>query len=451
MKRGAPTHDKMKDLADAICERINGPDDEVLSSGQCLIMAVGTMERLWHFVAGQENIRNGDLSQLKRPGVSIARATGWPRRDEEWLLETLQDCGWIDHDTLYVHDWHDHADNTTQMYLMRKGQTFANGLPPFWKRSGQTAAEGELQQCGDNVVTESQQSPNNVSTELPHGGEESQQCGDRVSTESQQSPNNVSTELPHGGEMSQQSGNNVVTLLDTPMPTSKSMSKTEPTSTAVEERCQPDLSSEQAGAPAPEPPPPPPDRHEKLRFQTKFDTTWECPEKGLEALQEAFPEIDVPEELKKAVTAAKTDKTQRRTAQQMPGRCRKWLEQARQRGDFVPSNAPRRMSKEEVLRDFGANLDQLRNVRAWGLVEELDCAAEMRDSYGIVEGGLFVRVDDWTACDEAHDWPGNFYGSLAIDGSTMLFFCRKDNTYGIEQIERGLFGMRNRETDAVEA
>jgi hypothetical protein len=91
-------------------------------SGLCLPCAVGILESLWHFTA--EFAPRGDIGRYTNK--RIAAGCGW-ERNPDVLIQALHDAHWIDTDTthrLIIHDWHEHADNTTRKRLVRAHECF---------------------------------------------------------------------------------------------------------------------------------------------------------------------------------------------------------------------------------------------------------------------------------------------------------------------------------------
>lgn len=113
MKRGAPDHWKMRELARIMKVPVK----------YSLAWANGTMERLWHYTAKYHP--QGDIG--KAPNWAIAEACGWPVSSAKELVDGLTACGWLDLDPkhrLIVHDWPDHADNTVKKTLKNRGLEF---------------------------------------------------------------------------------------------------------------------------------------------------------------------------------------------------------------------------------------------------------------------------------------------------------------------------------------
>lgn len=125
MKRGTPRHPKVDDLA----QRLGIPK----------YSAVGILELLWHFTA--EFALAGDVGRFS--DEVIARAVCWDdasmmlgssqdrtikKNDAaSWLISCLVEAGWIDKcdcHRLRVHDWNEHADQTVERVLAKRGQRF---------------------------------------------------------------------------------------------------------------------------------------------------------------------------------------------------------------------------------------------------------------------------------------------------------------------------------------
>lgn len=110
MKRGTPDHPKAAALAQAL--------------GCHWLTAVGLLEVLWHFTAKYSP--RGDIG--KWSDEHIAAALKWDG-EAAALVRALVSERWLDDHAKYrlvVHDWHEHADETTKKYLARNGLTFAS-------------------------------------------------------------------------------------------------------------------------------------------------------------------------------------------------------------------------------------------------------------------------------------------------------------------------------------
>lgn len=108
MKRGTPQHPKV----DLLMFGLTLPRPAV----------VGHLELLWHFAA--RYAPRGDVGRFT--DAQLAAAACW-EGDPARFVRALVDCGWLDdcdEVRLVVHDWHDHADDTTRKHLKRHGQDF---------------------------------------------------------------------------------------------------------------------------------------------------------------------------------------------------------------------------------------------------------------------------------------------------------------------------------------
>src|ERR1017187_5590503 len=106
LKRGAPDHWKMKDLA----RRCGVP------APYALPWANGVMERLWHYTA--KYCVQGNIGKV--PNEEIAEICCWPIRRALVLVEALLASGWFDRSEKYrllIHDWSDHADSAVTKTL----------------------------------------------------------------------------------------------------------------------------------------------------------------------------------------------------------------------------------------------------------------------------------------------------------------------------------------------
>jgi hypothetical protein len=111
MKRTGIDHPKVKRLASLL--------------GISHSHAVGLCESLWHFTA-RHAIR-GNVG--KWANAEIAEGVWWPADDAEQLIEALVEARLVDRHAVHrlvVHDWHDHADESTKKTLKNKSWTFAN-------------------------------------------------------------------------------------------------------------------------------------------------------------------------------------------------------------------------------------------------------------------------------------------------------------------------------------
>jgi hypothetical protein len=110
VKRGTPNHPKTHALAHAL--------------GVEVWAAAGLLECIWHFTG--RYAPRGDIGRW--PDERIAADVGW-RGDPARLVSILTHSGFLDAHPLYrlvVHDWHDHADETTKKHLKRHKLSFAS-------------------------------------------------------------------------------------------------------------------------------------------------------------------------------------------------------------------------------------------------------------------------------------------------------------------------------------
>ncbi len=120
MKRNANTHSKIYDLARKL--KIYQP------------LAVGLMENLWHWTA--DEIPDGGIGKRTDETIAASIQWPWPKRSHE-LIEAMVDVGFLDEMVdcrLYVHDWHEHCEDSVHKKLARGGLLFANNHPPNLNR-----------------------------------------------------------------------------------------------------------------------------------------------------------------------------------------------------------------------------------------------------------------------------------------------------------------------------
>lgn len=90
--------------------------------------AVGIAESLWHITA--LHTPAGNIG--KWGDQEIADQIGFTKASGEELVTALIEAGFLDRDDthrLVIHDWADHADDSTHACLARKGLSFASGVP----------------------------------------------------------------------------------------------------------------------------------------------------------------------------------------------------------------------------------------------------------------------------------------------------------------------------------
>ena len=127
--------------------------------GVCRNHAAGIMDHFWEWTA--RNAPRGDVGrfsdevlqeevapELKRKSlVDALVAEGWLDRADFTGLEPNQPAGWP---RLYVHDWHDHCENRVRLWLTRKGECFANGMPPR-RKEDDDGDDGSLSRHGRDI------------------------------------------------------------------------------------------------------------------------------------------------------------------------------------------------------------------------------------------------------------------------------------------------------------
>jgi len=143
-KRGTPEHSKTLHLA----RLIKMPP----------YAALGLLEAIWHRVA-----KFNPTGALTAQDIEDC---AYLLRFEGELGAVLVESRWLDvlnDGRFYVHDWHDHADDTTRKYLAANGLNFANGAPPFFKRREKNNSRETLEVC----EKDSRKVPNESSLPMP--------------------------------------------------------------------------------------------------------------------------------------------------------------------------------------------------------------------------------------------------------------------------------------------
>lgn len=116
MKSGTESKLKFKQLQ----RRLNMP----------LYEARGLLDTLWNFTAN--NAPHGDIGRFSDEEIAIG--IDW-RREPSELIETLTAIRWIDQtETLLIHDWPEHCEETVHKSLVRKIEVFADGTLPSLSR-----------------------------------------------------------------------------------------------------------------------------------------------------------------------------------------------------------------------------------------------------------------------------------------------------------------------------
>lgn len=114
--RGALTHRKTRRLA----KLLDIP----------LPYALGVVEALW--AVTRDRTPRGDIGHMTNQDIADEMWIDDPAADA--LIDALVQSGWLDiHPTyrLVVHDWSEHADDTTRKRLHRAKLNFADGMPPL--------------------------------------------------------------------------------------------------------------------------------------------------------------------------------------------------------------------------------------------------------------------------------------------------------------------------------
>jgi hypothetical protein len=92
---------------------------------------MGLLETLWHFTG--RYAPRGDIGRF--PDEQIEAWLEWKAKPGA-AIAALIDTGWIDHHPKYrlvIHDWHEHADNTTKKQVSRRAKTqLDKGLSVDW-------------------------------------------------------------------------------------------------------------------------------------------------------------------------------------------------------------------------------------------------------------------------------------------------------------------------------
>ncbi len=120
MKRGAPDHPKMRELARQL----------KLPGRYGIATANGIMERLWHFTA--KYCPQGDIGRFSDEIIADACGLYVARRDRfqasaRHMVGTLVSTGWLNVSPawrLVVHDWNEHCDDAARRTLKNRGLQF---------------------------------------------------------------------------------------------------------------------------------------------------------------------------------------------------------------------------------------------------------------------------------------------------------------------------------------
>ena len=124
LKRGTPNHPKVFDLCEEL--KIKRPT------------AIGYLELLWHFTATYAP--DGDLGRFSHRRIEAA--VDWTGASGRLVLALIK-VGWLDQlgsispsgtpqlgrNSLLVHDWQEHADQSVRKRLARSGKQFVEDTP----------------------------------------------------------------------------------------------------------------------------------------------------------------------------------------------------------------------------------------------------------------------------------------------------------------------------------
>lgn len=96
--------------------------------------AAGILTGLWKIT--DKYYPRGDIGRASNR--QIAERLGWPVKKADILINALLETRWLDSlpgdGRLYVHDWHEHCEDTTHRLLARKRWYFANNSEPKLNR-----------------------------------------------------------------------------------------------------------------------------------------------------------------------------------------------------------------------------------------------------------------------------------------------------------------------------
>ena len=118
MKRGAPNHPNVQELAEAL--KIQH------------YAAVGLLEMLWQFAA--EDAPTGDLSHVSRR--TLAKQLKWDGKPSD-LFDALLAKDWLERvkkSGYAIHDWADYCDPQVHIWLVMQGKKFWDGQKPSLTR-----------------------------------------------------------------------------------------------------------------------------------------------------------------------------------------------------------------------------------------------------------------------------------------------------------------------------
>jgi hypothetical protein len=135
-KRGVLEHPKTIELAAAL----DIPE----------LYALGVLEGFWQWVARYHP--RGDVTGTN-PRV-LARSIRYPA-DPAVFWQAMLDCGFIEvrgDGSTIVHDWSEHADNSVQQLLKKRGEVFADGHEPFTRNRGRVVNGSQSDDVGSQTI-----------------------------------------------------------------------------------------------------------------------------------------------------------------------------------------------------------------------------------------------------------------------------------------------------------
>ena len=150
MKSGTIRHRKVYDLAGILSVR--------------RAEAIGILTGLWELTA--EQFPDGDVSRAPLP--YLAEFSLWDSGRGQELINALIKSELLDplpDGRLYVHDWHDHCENTVHRKLWRRKAWFANGLPPKITTLDGQDKEAARKWYAEHKPPEFQRNSNGIPTE----------------------------------------------------------------------------------------------------------------------------------------------------------------------------------------------------------------------------------------------------------------------------------------------
>ncbi len=250
--------------------------------------AVGVLEVFWHYVAKYHP--DGDLSGV-RPSL-MAKSIRYAD-DPEVLVEALKTAKFIDRETMYVHDWHEHSDDAVDNALARAGRRYANGRIPRMKRLN-VKERSEL--IAAFYSEESAQKPT--------------QNIDKRTKSAPKAPTGESVRTPSAQEAHEKP-------LPEPMPEPMPEPKPEAKSSCAEASSAPPLGT----------------------LPCLGEKSWPFTQADVDAWQEAYPAIDVMAELRKDREWLKANPRNMKTPGGMRKHVNGWLSRAQNEARGEPERA----------------------------------------------------------------------------------------------------------------